>query len=380
MVGQGELSVVEQGPPSGIAIVGRLARWGWRIACRYVSLYVRSVDPFRRRRVRRAAHRLVPKVAWASEEATGDEIARLALLRLLWLQREIYRAARHREHEATVLLTRTAIETAITGWWCLKAPDAAERFAGETKKRGKVIFKDLIDQAGLGFLDAAFEPLGTGSAPPLEKMIELIMNQGGGPALPSLHSSYYLAISSFYAHGGPLALSRHVRLNTSKTLARPYRVWSRRSAKNMVDALVGVLALQLSGADSLDREVFTEYANVHWPLAWKPWRFLAAGFMATKVRVRHLPAAVTQLRHLRAVSGSGGSFSAEEIDAVLDTFNEATGLDPSDPNLQSGREWLRNFLLGDSWRNPDPRPTTISRGNRVPAHRPWQPERLPPDT
>ncbi len=63
-------------------------------------------------------------------------------------------------------------------------------------------------------------------------------------------------------HGGPLALLRHVQLETNRTQARPYLMWSRRSAKNMVDALVAVLAGSIAGKDSEDAPLFVEYEGV----------------------------------------------------------------------------------------------------------------------
>ncbi|HEV3172051.1 MAG TPA: hypothetical protein VGZ32_16990, partial [Actinocrinis sp.] len=46
-------------------------------------------DPARRRRVRRAASRLVVYEPWSADDATmGRDAAQLALLRILWLQKQ----------------------------------------------------------------------------------------------------------------------------------------------------------------------------------------------------------------------------------------------------------------------------------------------------
>ena len=72
-----------------------------------VTLFLlRSLLPYpdllRRRRMRKSARRLIVSALWPEDHATSLDIAQLALLRLLWLQRETHRAARKGLADATV--------------------------------------------------------------------------------------------------------------------------------------------------------------------------------------------------------------------------------------------------------------------------------------
>lgn len=113
--------------------VGRFGCFIWRLICFNVAAF----DPFRRRRVRAAAKRLIPAKAWATDDATAEEIARVALLRVLFLQQETRRAARHGQREAAAMLARASIETTISGLFCIHVPGAEKLFDGELVKRAK---------------------------------------------------------------------------------------------------------------------------------------------------------------------------------------------------------------------------------------------------
>ncbi|MHB8296933.1 MAG: hypothetical protein ACYDH5_20455 [Acidimicrobiales bacterium] len=65
-------------------------------------------DPRRRLRVRKAARRLVTCSPWPGDDATAEDVAQLALLRALWLDRETHRAYRHRHSESAALLAQFA--------------------------------------------------------------------------------------------------------------------------------------------------------------------------------------------------------------------------------------------------------------------------------
>jgi hypothetical protein len=72
-------------------------------------------DLMTRIRIRRTAGRLATCDPWPGMAATGLDAAELALLRVLWLQRQTRRAVRSRQPEAAVMLARVTIETTITG-------------------------------------------------------------------------------------------------------------------------------------------------------------------------------------------------------------------------------------------------------------------------
>jgi hypothetical protein len=56
---------------------------------------------------------------WPGMEASGVDVARLALLRLLHLQQATHRAVRSHQDEAATMLARVTIERYITGMYCL---------------------------------------------------------------------------------------------------------------------------------------------------------------------------------------------------------------------------------------------------------------------
>jgi hypothetical protein len=107
----------------------------WPAARPYVRMMVLSFLPVpdlpSRLRVRRVARSLVACDPWPGMEATGSNAAQLALLRLLHLQKETRRAVRSRQDEAVTRLARTAIETLITGLYCVHEPTAPARLQGE---------------------------------------------------------------------------------------------------------------------------------------------------------------------------------------------------------------------------------------------------------
>lgn len=62
-----------------------------------------------RYRMRREAYRLVTLRTWPGMTADSSEAAQLAMLRLLWLQRQTHRAVRGRHKEASAMLARASV-------------------------------------------------------------------------------------------------------------------------------------------------------------------------------------------------------------------------------------------------------------------------------
>jgi len=113
-------------------------------------------DPIHRRRLRREARALVSWTKWPGDDATTLEVAELALVRLLWLQREAHKAARSKQKEATALLARSAIDTCVTGTWCIYGADTVERLRDQNARAldrmmkylvGSIITRDFLDRA-----------------------------------------------------------------------------------------------------------------------------------------------------------------------------------------------------------------------------------------
>lgn len=313
-----------------MTVISRISRFLWRFVC----LNIVALDPLRRRRVRSAAKRLVPTKAWATKDATADEIARLALLRVLFLQRETRRAARHVGAEASALLARAAIETAISGLFCVYVPGAEGLFEGETSKRTKRLVTGVVEAVGMaGVLDEAFAQFGSGKLPSVTGMVEQIKANGGPPGIGSLHADFYDQISTLYIHGGPLGLIRHVHPRTDATRERPYPAWSKRSAVHISDAMVGLLATAIAGDGHPDSALFRTYAQTHFRVTWKPLAFVVRGLMVTRVDYRYLPDMIRVVRHLRAKLKSGEPLAKADIEEVIGKLCLLARLDPDDPSL-----------------------------------------------
>jgi hypothetical protein len=322
--------------------VGRFGRFIWRLICFNVAAF----DPFRRRRLRAAAKRLIPAKAWVSNDATAEEIARVALLRVLFLQRETRRAARHAEREAAAMLARASIETTISGLFCIHVPGAEKLFDGELGKRAKRLLAGITEGADMaGMFDQAFAQIGSGKLPTVTGMVEQIKANGGGAGIGSLHTNFYDQVSTLYVHGGPLGLLRHVHPKTQRTRERPYSAWSTRSAVHTADGMVGLLAGTIAGKDHADFALFGEYETAHLRVTWTPLAFIARGLMATRVDLRHVPAMIRLVRRLATKAKAGESFTEADVDELIARLNLVTGLESDDQTYAPFANAFRAKLL-----------------------------------
>ncbi len=314
----------------------------WRLIC----LNVASFDPLRRRRVRAAAKRLVPTKAWATKDATADEIARVALLRVLFLQRETRRAARHVEGEASAMLARASMETAISGLFCIYVPGAEKLFEGEMSKRTKRLFAGITEAAGIaGMLDDALAHIGSSKLPSVTGMVAQIVANGGAAGIGSLHTDFYDQVSTLYVHGGPLGLSRHVHPRSEATRERPYSAWSKRSAVHISDAMVGLLAATIAGDGHPDSALFRTYEQTHFRVTWKPLAFVARGLMAARADFRYLPDMIHVVRHLRAKLKAGEPLAKADIEEVIAKLCLCFRLDPDDQTFVPSADAVLTKLL-----------------------------------
>jgi len=312
---------------------------------RLICLNVVAFDPLRRRRVRSAAKRLVPSKAWATKDSKADEIARIALLRVLFLQHEAHRAARHREEEATAMLARASIETAISGLFCIYVPGAEKLFEGEMSKRAKSLFSDFTKDIGMpGILDDALANIGSSKLPTVACMVEQIVASGGAPDLGSLKTNFYDQISTLYVHGGPLGLIRHVHPRTGATRGRPYAAWSKRSAVHTSDAMVGLLAASIAGENDADIALFRAYEEDHFRVTWRPLAFVVRGVLASHVDFRYILDTLRAVRRLRAKRKAGEPLTEADIAELLTKLYMVTRLNPDDPSLAPVEAALRAKL------------------------------------
>jgi hypothetical protein len=102
-------------------------------------------DLIRRHRVRSAARKLVTCSPWPGLDATGTDAAQLAILRVLWLQRQTRRAVRGRHREASVMLARSSIEACILGLYCLHEDGAVAHLQAANIKALRDVVHYLSD-------------------------------------------------------------------------------------------------------------------------------------------------------------------------------------------------------------------------------------------
>jgi hypothetical protein len=232
------------------------------------------------------------------------------------------------------MLARAAIETAISGLFCVYVPGAEGLFEGETSKRTKRLLTGVAENEGMtGVLDDALAPLGSRKLPSVTGMVEQIKANGGAPDIGSLHTDFYDQISTLYIHGGPLGLIRHVHPRTDATRERPYSAWSKRSAVHISDAMVGLLAAEIAGDGHPDSALFRTYAQTHFRVTWKPLAFVVRRLMVTQVDYRYLPDMIRVVLHLRAKLKMGEPLAKADCEEVIGKLCLLTRLDPDDPRL-----------------------------------------------
>jgi hypothetical protein len=303
-------------------------------------------DPVRRRRVRRAARRLVECSPWPGDEATAMDVAQLALLRLLWLQRETRRAARWRQSEAVALLARTSIETCLTGMYCLYAVDPVQQLRGDNAKSLGRILGYLVSDGGLTpeVVDAAVRSLAgsPGGYPTVKDMAAKVAEGTGESFATDMYDRLYVPTSTFFVHARGLALLRHVDRDDT-LLDRPGFPWTARSAVRTADACVGILAAFIARRTRDNAAVgpFLEYANSHMKRSMTPLIMAGARGVLRSIKWHRMPGGARVLLDLRRYYASGQAASdppgvreartREGYERLLDIV----GIEASDPEMQA---------------------------------------------
>ena len=337
---------------------------------RGLKRYRAGQDRRRRRQVRDAARRLVPEKAWSAETATENELARVALLHLLWLQEQTGLAARARNSEGAALLARSAVDTVIAGLYCLSVPGAAKRYDAGAGKDLKKLLAQFVTAADVGteVLDDMLAFLGPGSLPLPATMVSDIAANNGPAAAQDLYRRYYVPLSAMYAHAGPLALLRHVHPRSNRTRKRPFKMWSRRSAAHTVDAMVGFLAATIAGPEHPDYGLFCEYHAAHWPLAWPPLLFVMRHLVLRRARLSQVPGLVLRTRALRAERLRGEPLNETEVEDLVSGLYRMAGLDRDDPAASPMAMFLRtNFLSEEQISDEDANPARRQTGKNGPG-------------
>jgi len=258
-------------------------------------------DPRHRRDVRAAARRLVTCAPWPGDGATSLDVAQLALLRLLWLQRETHRAARARQSEATVLMARAAVELCIAGlYWLQEGADVAVMRRNNADSLRRLLhFLGDDDPMIRTLITAVATEIGPPEQlPDLRRMADSVAATAGRSFTQDLYHRFYVPLSTYYPHVSPSALLRHVTPN-DRLDDEPARVLSRRSALHLADASMAVLAAAVAERTGAENESFVEYANAHWCRAIPPVGTLATRSMFRSMRWRKLPGAYQSIVALR---------------------------------------------------------------------------------
>ena len=163
-----------------------------------------------RYRMRSRARKLARCGPWPEESSTSLDVAKLAVLRLLWLQRQTRRAVRGRHREAAVLLARSSVETCILGFYCLHEPGAPAQLEAANLKALRDMLRSLEDMDLIpgDVIDQCLRALGRPRrAPDVKQMAQQVDRATGGGDAISLYRNLYVPTSNFFAHGAGAACS-----------------------------------------------------------------------------------------------------------------------------------------------------------------------------
>jgi hypothetical protein len=200
--------------------------------------------------------------------ASGDDAARLALYRLLYLQRAVHRAVRSRQDEAATVLARVMIETYITGMYCLYEPGAVAKLQNGQLKMLQPMLEFLREDSGVlsgvprDVLDECIRRLDAGTptdGPKVWAMAEKVDTATGSTIAISLYNRFYRPTSNFAIHAGAASLLRHVR-SDGRTARKPSRIWGRRAPARIADACLGGLTAFLADREGGFRKHAARYA------------------------------------------------------------------------------------------------------------------------
>jgi hypothetical protein len=275
--------------------------------------YLRGVLPYpdllRRRRIRRAALRLVTCEEWPGADATGTDAAQLALLRLLWLQRLTRNAVSERRAEEAALLARAALETCIVGLYCVHSGDSIAYLSAANYRTAGQAVSYLSDgdlrsrDAVVGAVDALGE-LG----PDLDiRDLALWLDREHELAVAaSLYYTYYVPLSHLFSHAYAFALMRHVRPDGA-VRRRATFPWAARSAVRLADACTGLLAANIADKSGTAPEPFLRYATAHLDRVLAPALvFTVKGALRSSPR-RKFPGRLAAILEKQHVDGPGRS-------------------------------------------------------------------------
>ncbi|MFF0123830.1 hypothetical protein ACFYP7_31630 [Micromonospora arida] len=254
--------------------------------------------------VRHHARVLATREPWPRDDSaiTGEGYARLALLRLLALQRATRRAVQTHQRESAPLLARTAMETCIVGLWCLHDPNAVRKLR---ESEIKVVPSLLTFMSSAGILPdsvirEAVRALGEPrKLPDVRSMTEQIDSRTGATLAVHLYDTAYRPASQYFTHASGAALLRHVTAEYRYS-TKPANSWARRAPVRLTDACVGLLAGALANQVAEPAELFVRYSEGHAKRVLPPLLVTISKGMARRIRFADLVAALKQVEETRA--------------------------------------------------------------------------------
>jgi hypothetical protein len=221
-------------------------------------------DPRRRRMARKAANQLVDCVPSAEIDPMPIEIAQLALLRLLWLQR-LAHSPFPKAAEVHALIARASVETLITGLYWLHSEDGeGERARADTARAFRRLMLPFSDEDVLTevLIDGVAEALGPNVRPlSLLDMAKAVTRASGRRSAEDLYERFYRPLSILVAHPSAMALLRHAK--GDRVDERPSRVWSIRAARHTADACMACLAIGLAEEKQIQATQLQPYFEAH---------------------------------------------------------------------------------------------------------------------
>jgi hypothetical protein len=280
----------------------------WKLAWPGVRGLLPYPDLPRRIRMRRQAFKLITCKRWPGEDATGDDAAQLALLRLLRLQRLIRRAVRGRRTEEAALLARSAADACIIGLYCLHSGDAVTRLSAANnsaarRAAGYLTMDGLVSQAAI---DAAADALGErGNDPNLRHVAEWLAKEKGLSIATALYTAYYLPLSHFFAHTNAFTLTRHVKPDNALR-RHPTSPWARRSPVRLGDGCAGLMAAAIAERSGRPADFLLKYANAHLGRMLTPVFTLSARGWRQSIQWREAPTAMKAILALRQYTHGEG--------------------------------------------------------------------------
>lgn len=307
------------------------------VICRNTAKYTATlrrrvpvVDPFRRRRVHRAARSLVGDKAWEGD-ATGRDIAGLCLLRSLWLAKETRRACQRGAREAGAMAARGALESTLVGLYALYVPEAADAFTADMGKSFlSVLGGPVIDSLNDGFLKKIRDQLGTNGVPrSMPAVVKAAIEAGGGRGLGSFPGDRYDPLSKLVVHTTPLSLARHVNYRNATTRRRPRSGPSTSYLVDQSEGSVGLLAAEIAGRGHPDYELFRGYAIAHLSRQSRPIFRLAVHLFFSQIRYRKLPIVISEVRKLWRSVNANVAITEQMVKPLVEALIHLTG----DPGL-----------------------------------------------